>query len=500
MNTTHILSGFAIPALLALASPHASAEWSTIYQDDFSGLADTSLRGASPDVRPTTETWQFNNATALDGFMANGMAVNTGGGVNGQISALLPLVPQAGKRYRLSGTMEVTESNSWMAIGFADRLTTTDGTSGLFAFSSLQGIAWALSTGPGSDFIQCFAGPQNSNIVATLFTSGSKNYEIILETGGVKWTVTYFIDGQKSGETFTYPVSNPNIAGVGFSKNDGVGGSISNFKVEVEDTEIEPEPVWVTIYEDDFNGAAETSLRDSAPDIRPGEEAWSFQNSTALDGFMADGTAVATGGGVLGQVAALLPFTPERGRLYRLTGTMNATATGQWISLGFADRLTTADGQSGLFAFSPLNGIAWALQAGPGAHASAAFAGPDVTDQIFNNFNIGESTWVIELNTSAAQWTVNFFRGGVQRGSTYTYDSNPTIQGVGFSKGHDVPGYVDNFKLEYQDIGIVLSGFEAWAFDNGIEDQPFDGDFDDDGISNGMEYALGMDPAVPHKR
>lgn len=37
--------------------------------------------------------------------------------------------------------------------------------------------------------------------------------------------------------------------------------------------------------------------------------------------------------------------------------------------------------------------------------------------------------------------------------------------------------------------------FNTWATDNGIPAQAFDGDFDKDGISNGIEYALGMNPA-----
>jgi hypothetical protein len=496
MKTNQLLSRFAIPAMLALIPPHATAGLTTIYEDDFSGPAGTSLKGTSPDVRPAAETWQFNNATALDGFNADGTVVPIGGALDGRISALLPFSPVSGKIYRLTASMAATESTSWVGLGFSDRLTTADNTSGLFAFSSLQGISWVLAAGPGSSGNQYFAGPQNNNLVNNTFTSGVQEYLIVLDTSGAQWKTSFFRGGVQRGTTFTYPI-NPTIAGIGFTKNEGVGGTIDNFKLTAEDVVVIPEPVWVTVYEDDFNGAAATSLNGSAPDIRPNEETWSFQNSTALDGFLADGTAVATGEGALGQVAALLPFTPEPGRRYRLTGTMNATASDQWIALGFADRLTTADGQSGLFAFSPLNGIAWAFQAGPGAHSSAAIAGPDLQDVVFNNFNIGEATWIIELNTSAEQWTVNFFRGGVQRGTTHTYLSNPTILGVGYSKGHDVPGYIDNFKLEYQDIGVVLSGFEAWAAENGIEGEAFNDDFDLDGSSNGMEYALGMKPAVP---
>jgi len=49
----------------------------------------------------------------------------------------------------------------------------------------------------------------------------------------------------------------------------------------------------------------------------------------------------------------------------------------------------------------------------------------------------------------------------------------------------------------------VLNGPSAtatyadWAADNGISGEPFDGDFDNDGLSNGVEYALGKNPTTP---
>ncbi len=40
------------------------------------------------------------------------------------------------------------------------------------------------------------------------------------------------------------------------------------------------------------------------------------------------------------------------------------------------------------------------------------------------------------------------------------------------------------------------SGFAFWAAANGIAGEPFDGDFSGDGIANGVNYALGLDPTV----
>jgi autotransporter-associated beta strand protein len=45
--------------------------------------------------------------------------------------------------------------------------------------------------------------------------------------------------------------------------------------------------------------------------------------------------------------------------------------------------------------------------------------------------------------------------------------------------------------------GPAPSGsYASWATDNGIPGQPFGGDFDKDGISNGVEYALGKNPTA----
>jgi autotransporter-associated beta strand protein len=44
--------------------------------------------------------------------------------------------------------------------------------------------------------------------------------------------------------------------------------------------------------------------------------------------------------------------------------------------------------------------------------------------------------------------------------------------------------------------GPSAGSFATWATDNDIGGEPFGGDFDNDGISNGVEYALGKSPTV----
>jgi fibronectin-binding autotransporter adhesin len=69
-------------------------------------------------------------------------------------------------------------------------------------------------------------------------------------------------------------------------------------------------------------------------------------------------------------------------------------------------------------------------------------------------------------------------------------------------------GAVTNaFVLDYNDpafggkaVTLTIPGsannYASWATDNGITGQPFDEDFDNDGLDNGVEYALGRNPTV----
>jgi uncharacterized repeat protein (TIGR02543 family) len=59
----------------------------------------------------------------------------------------------------------------------------------------------------------------------------------------------------------------------------------------------------------------------------------------------------------------------------------------------------------------------------------------------------------------------------------------------------------DGLHEVYDDVTIVVSdqannNYASWATANGIDGKPFDGDFDNDGIRNGVEYALGLNPAI----
>jgi len=52
----------------------------------------------------------------------------------------------------------------------------------------------------------------------------------------------------------------------------------------------------------------------------------------------------------------------------------------------------------------------------------------------------------------------------------------------------------DSLVISY--TAAVIANYSTWAADNGIPGEPASGDFDKDGLSNLMEYALGLDPTT----
>lgn len=85
---------------------------------------------------------------------------------------------------------------------------------------------------------------------------------------------------------------------------------------------------------------------------------------------------------------------------------------------------------------------------------------------------------------------------------TGTFAGLPEGSPVNVTKG----AVTNSFVIKYADDGgtavtltIPAAGgdnFDTWATANGIDGEPFDGDFDNDGIINGVEYALGLNPTT----
>ncbi len=217
---------------------------------------------------------------------------------------------------------------------------------------------------------------------------------------------------------------------------------------------------WNTIYSDDFSGSSGTSLNGLAPDVAPGAETWTLNDAGSFDSWKADGSALAGGAGALGQTSMQLPFSLTAGNVYQLSARVAPTSsTGQWIAFGFSDRLTSSAGASGLFAFGQVNGVSWLFYGDTSSGGQFnAFGGPDTANPIGGSYAGGgnlPADFRILLDTTGSLWKTSLFitpNGGseTQIGSTFNYAANPTINAVGFSKGQNVAGLVDNFQLQVQ--------------------------------------------------
>jgi hypothetical protein len=173
----------------------------------------------------------------------------------------------------------------------------------------------------------------------------------------------------------------------------------------------------VVIYSQDFTGGPSALAGTTST---TGGGTWVGNGIVRLDGITA------------GAGADSLAFTPQNGFVYNLTATINVTAAnGSWIGVGFLE----SNGTYGFFGSqttpTALRDTGWQIWP-PG----------------FNSTNLTTSNDVlVQLDTTAAQWTAAMFQGDTQIGSTYTYATNPTINWVGFVAEGPAVGSVSAFEL-----------------------------------------------------
>jgi autotransporter-associated beta strand protein len=86
---------------------------------------------------------------------------------------------------------------------------------------------------------------------------------------------------------------------------------------------------------------------------------------------------------------------------------------------------------------------------------------------------------------------------GLQRSLTYTGDGTGLIH---LRIGADGSNSFGRFEASIDNVSVselATSNYSTWANSNGIPGEPASGDFDHDGLTNLMEYALGKDPKLP---
>ncbi len=172
-------------------------------------------------------------------------------------------------------------------------------------------------------------------------------------------------------------------------------------------------------------------------------------NDAGTETWVADTAWSETGNKTTTAVAnAFLPFSPVAGNVYTLAATLNPDfgTTTKWIGLGF-----TANNTLGIdFWMPPNNAAPWVLFRDNDAAANVitTFTGPGVTGPAAHDLTpdkVGAVEFAIELDTTAAAWTVEWFEDGNSLG-THTYTTNPTITHVGFGALANT-GSVSDFSL-----------------------------------------------------
>lgn len=197
------------------------------------------------------------------------------------------------------------------------------------------------------------------------------------------------------------------------------------------------------IYEDDFSGSSSVNLNGQAPDVRPGTETWQVLE-TGYTTWKSDGSIEVPAANQ--NRNALLPFTPESGKVYTLSLTMNPQNS-DYFSVGF----TGTGSLNGSFTSSTEPAAApWMFIQYDHTLVSRTYYGPGIS----GNLGVYPSAegWgatvavSIVLNTMASHWSVEWFINS-ESVRTYTYPENPTINYVGFGRQGRASGTVDNFKL-----------------------------------------------------
>jgi hypothetical protein len=159
------------------------------------------------------------------------------------------------------------------------------------------------------------------------------------------------------------------------------------------------------IFSDNFAGSSSESL--GGKTTTTGGGIWQIPG--VEDAIKADGSFSGTG-------QKWLNWTPSSGFVYELKVTINQTS-GTWAGLCFKPAGTPPDGNP-IWAGFGASGVGTMLDV-EGTWPSAGGIGDN-----------GTGTYMIRLDTTAANWKTSYFFNGTQKGTTHTWSTNPSIDGV----------------------------------------------------------------------
>jgi len=197
----------------------------------------------------------------------------------------------------------------------------------------------------------------------------------------------------------------------------------------------------VLLYSDDFSGSSANPLDGTTPDTTTGTNTW-----IAHENWKADGSIAATSSGQ--DHNAFLAFTPTSGFIYTLSATLpqpsGSSGSGRWAAIGFTNATLGATTASNAFWDGANAATAWMLYRD--SNNIAAFAGPGTAGGSGNIAYSGTRTMTVVLDTTAAQWKVEWFVDATSI-HEWTYTTNPTISYVGLGRANGVGADFSSFSL-----------------------------------------------------
>lgn len=173
------------------------ADATVLIRDSFAVAAAGPLAGSQPSARGGIgdETWQApREGWSVDS--ATGALVAATHGI-----AILPFVPEPGRRYRISATIHATSGGiGWGGIGF---------TNGAGVANYIPNGPWLLQRHrTDAEANLAYAGPDETNTVGRGDTlTGEQTRTILLDTTRPRWRAVFFVDGIRLGEAGINPQS-----------------------------------------------------------------------------------------------------------------------------------------------------------------------------------------------------------------------------------------------------------------------------------------------------
>lgn len=226
------------------------------------------------------------------------------------------------------------------------------------------------------------------------------------------------------------------------------------------------------IYSNAFNGDA-VSLNGSAPTIAnsvlggTNSAVWNGALSNDAGSVLQNGNDTSSAGDSWG-----LPFKPQPGYVYTLSASFTFFGNpGNWIGFGFAQNDSSNLATGGRYADSATgdpNGYDFMI-ANESSGNVQFFGGPHATATVYNQngaFGPGAGTYSfsIILDTTPTKWAVALFGNGVQKGTNFTYTTNPNIGATGLTQnapGSPANAHWNSFSLTATPLVIMKQPVSA---------------------------------------